>query len=456
MEETISLKEKSHQLRRIIGPILITQLALYLMTFFDVLMTGRYATIDLAAVAIGSAIWTPIFTGFAGILTALTPIIAHEVGGRRKNKVRPHVQQGIYVSIIISLIVALFMFLFIPPLVYTMNLEEAVRPIALQYLVGMGIGLIPLFAYSVFRAFFDALGATRVSMFIVLLSAPINIVLNYALIYGKFGLPELGGAGAGYASGMTYWIVFFVALFIAKNRKPFQSYQLFQMWTRPQLKEAVHILKIGVPIGFSIFVETSIFAAITLLMSHSYSTLVVSSHQVAMNFTSLLYMIPLSISMGATIVIGQSVGAGRLQDAKQYSFLTVGYALLFSIISVAVIILFREPIAALYSDDPEIITLAASFLIFGAFFQWSDAFLAPIQGALRGYKDVNVTFITAVITFWVIGLPLGYSLATFTTLGPYGYWIGLIVGLNLGGLTLLIRLLYIQRLHKKEQINANV
>ena len=450
MQQAIPMKQKASTLRKIVGPILITQLALFLMTFFDVLMTGRYGQIDLAGVAIGSALWTPVFTGFAGILTGLTPIIAHYIGGKKHDAVRPSVQQGLYVSLALSVIVAIFIFLLVPSILNNMSLDAAVRPIAFHYLVGMAVGLLPLFAYSTLRAFFDALGATRVSMFIVLLSAPINIILNYALIYGKFGLPELGGIGAGYASGITYWIVFSVAFFIAKLRKPFERYMLFHAWARPQIKEAMHLLRIGVPIGLAIFIETRIFAALTLLMSHTYSTSIISSHQVAMNFTSLLYMIPLSISMGATIVVGQSVGAKQFIDAKQYSFLSIGFALFFSILSMTVIFLFREPIAALYSNEPEIIALAAKFLIFGAFFQWSDAFLAPIQGALRGYKDVNSTFITAIISFWVIGLPVGYALATWTDLGPYGYWIGLIIGLNLGAIALLIRLLFIQKQIKKE------
>ena len=226
--------------------------------------------------------------------------------------------------------------------------------------------------------------------------------------------------------------------------KPFSEYQLFNKWSKISFVKWKEILFIGVPIGISIFVETSIFSAVTLLMS-AYSTVVISAHQIALNFTSLLYMIPLSISMGATILVGQEVGAGRMRNAKQYSFLGVAFAILFSFISITILFLFREQIASLYTTDIEIIEMAVHFFIFAALFQLSDAVQAPVQGALRGYKDVNMTFVMAIVSYWVLGLPIGYLMAKYTDFGPYGYWIGLIAGLTIGAIALTIRLLHIQR-----------
>jgi len=280
-------------------------------------------------------------------------------------------------------------------------------------------------------------------MFIILLSAPINIVLNYLLIYGSLGFPELGGAGAGYASGITYWLVFFIACAVAFRWQPFVDYDLFRSWGAISLRKWKEILFIGLPIGLAMFVEISIFSAVTLLMAN-YSTAVISAHQIALNFTSLLYMIPLSISMGATILVGQSIGAGHSKDAKHYSYLGIVFAILFSLISITILLLFKEQIASLYTTDLNIVKLSMHFFIYAAFFQLSDAIQAPVQGALRGYKDVNITFIMAIISYWVIGLPIGYLMATYTDLGPYGYWVGLITGLTVGAITLAVRLRYIQ------------
>ncbi|WP_172369132.1 MATE family efflux transporter [Sporosarcina jiandibaonis] len=443
MDNALTLTNKPWNMAKIIMPILITQVAMYMITFFDILMTGRYDTYHLAGVTIGSSFWVPVYTGLAGILMALTPIIAQLVGARKKEDVRPTVQQGLYVSIALSAIVFLVILFGVAPILQAMPLDEQVRIVASNYLKGMSFGLLPLFAYTVMRSFFDALGATRVSMSVILLSAPINVLLNYLLIYGHWGFPELGGAGAGYASAITYWIVFFIACAIAWGWGPFVDYKLFINWGKISFAKWKEILFIGVPIGISIFVEVSIFSAVTLLMAN-YSTAVISAHQIALNFTSLLYMIPLSISMGATILVGQEVGAGRLRDAKQYSYLSVGIAILFSFISITILLLFREQIASIYTNDINIVKLSVHFFIYAAIFQLSDAIQAPVQGALRGYKDVNVTFIMAIISYWVIGLPVGYVMATYTELGPYGYWIGLIAGLTVGAVTLAIRLRSIQ------------
>ena len=444
METTLALRKKPFRLATIVMPILITQVALYMMTFFDILMTGRYDTYHLAGVTIGSSFWVPVYTGLAGILMGLTPIIAQHIGAHKRDEVRPSVQQGLYVAVALAAIVYAIIVFAVTPVLEAMPLEEPVRIVAADYLKGMSIGLLPLFAYTVLRSFFDGFGATRVSMFIILLSAPINIVLNYLLIYGSLGFPELGGAGAGYASGITYWLVFFIACSVAWLQKPFKEFTLFRGWERISLPRWKEILFIGVPIGISIFVETSIFSAVTLMMSN-YSTAVISAHQIALNFTSLLYMIPLSISMGATILVGQAVGAGQMRDAKQYSFLGVGLAVAFSFLSIGILLVFREPIASLYTTDAKIIALAIQFFIFAALFQLSDAIQAPVQGALRGYKDVNMTFVMAIVSYWVLGLPIGYIMATYTDFGPFGYWIGLIAGLTVGAITLTGRLLYIQR-----------
>lgn len=325
MEQSLSLKKKSFTMTKVIMPILVTQIALYMITFFDILMTGRYDTQDLAGVTIGSSFWVPIYTGLAGILMALTPIIAQLIGARNQAEVRPSVQQGLYVSVVLSALVFAIIQLAVAPILASMPLEEQVRIVASDYLKGMSYGLLPLFGYSVLRSFFDGLGQTRVSMAIILLAAPINVTLNYFLIYGKFGFPELGGAGAGYASAITYWLVFFIACMTASKWRNFTEFKLFQQWGKISLKKWKEILFIGVPIGISIFVEISIFSAVTLLMAN-YSTAVISAHQIALNFTSLLYMIPLSISMGVTILVGQEFGAGRYRNAKHYSYLSVGLA----------------------------------------------------------------------------------------------------------------------------------
>lgn len=444
MHEMRTLPEKSKYMIKIVLPILITQIALYLMTFFDILMTSKYSITHLAGVSIGSSLWVPVYTALTGILIGITPIVAQLIGAKKKKDVRTFVHQGFYIGILLAILVFVGILLVIDPVLNLIPLEASVRIVAKKYLLMLCIGLIPLFLYSVLRSFIDALGKTRVSMFIILVSAPINIVLNYLLIYGKLGLPELGGVGAGLASAITYWLILMIAIIIVLRSYPFAELQIFHRWTKPSLVKIRTLMKIGVPIGLSLFAETTIFSAVTILMS-VYSTEVISAHQIAMNFTSLLYMVPLSIAMGATILVGHEIGANRFADARTYSWLSVATAICFSLVSISILLLFREQIASVYTNDKYVIELTVQFFFFAALFQLSDAIQAPVQGALRGYKDVTITFIMAIISYWIIGLPTGYILANYTSFERFGYWIGLIVGLSIGAITLTIRLVYLQK-----------
>ena len=417
------------------------------MTFFDTTMSGRVHPNDLAGVAIGSSIWVPINTGLSGILLGVTPIIAHLAGAKKIKDVPKMVVQALYLSVILSILIIIIGFFVLDPILSTMNLEREVLHIAKGYLVALSFGILPLFIYSVLRCFIDALGFTRVTMFITLTSLPINFLLNYLFIFGNFGFPKLGGIGAGVATAITYWCITAIAVVIIMKKTPFLEYQIFNVFYRISFSAWKEILKIGVPIGFAIFFETSIFAAVTLFMSQ-YNTITIASHQAAMNFASFLYMLPLSISMALTIIIGHEVGANRLKDAKQYSYLGIGMALFLSFLSATMIYFFRPEIATLYTTDAAVLKLTQEFLIYAIFFQLSDAIAAPIQGALRGYKDVNVTFLMALVSYWIIGLPFGYLLATYTSLDAFGYWIGLISGLAAGAIGLLVRLRIIQRRNK--------
>ncbi len=444
MEQTHGYRQKYKQFLIILIPILVTQLGLFAMNFFDVMMSGHVSASDLAGVAIGSSLWVPVFTGLSGILLAITPIVAQLVGSKEKKQVPFMVMQGIYVSVFVSILVVILGFISLDFLLGKMSLDPEVHRIAKEYLIALSYGIIPLFVYSVLRSFIDGLGLTRVSMFITLLSLPINVIFNYLLIFGKFGFPQLGGVGAGYATAITYWCITLISVFIIVKQVPFTQYKVFNKLQSVSFKAWKEILKIGVPIGFAIFFETSIFSAVTLLMS-TFDTVTIASHQAALNFASFLYMIPLSISMALTIVIGFEVGAKRLKDAREYSILGVGVAVGLSAVLAAFIYLFRDQVAAIYTKDPAVLALTKQFLIYAIFFQLSDAIAAPIQGALRGYKDVNTTLVMALISYWVIGLPVGVVLATYSSLGAFGYWIGLIVGLAAGAIGLSGRLMIVQK-----------
>ncbi|GAA0470873.1 MATE family efflux transporter [Alkalibacillus silvisoli] len=442
MYETHSTFEKITLFIKILIPILITQVGIYLMNVFDTVMAGQVSAEDLAGVAIGSSLWIPVLTGINGILLAISPIVAQLSGANERAKIPFAVKQGLYLAIAISLVMLILGYLFLDSILNLLSIEPEVQHVAKYYLTALGLGMVFLFSFNLMRSFIDALGQTKTSMLIILFALPLNAFFNYMFIFGNFGAPQLGGIGAGVASAITYMISSILSVMIVHKVQPFRAYQVFSNFVRPSISAWIEQLKIGIPIGFTIFFETSIFAAVTLFIS-AYDTITIAAHQAAMNFASIFYMLPLAIAMALTISVGFEVGGKRLIDARMYSFIGISSGLVLATVSGVLIFILREEVAQLYSNNPEVIVLMQQFLIFAVFFQLSDGFGTPIQGALRGYKDVNITLVIAFISFWIIGLPSGIAIANLTTLGPFGYWMGLIIGLATGAVILIIRLIYV-------------
>ncbi|MFB4329497.1 MATE family efflux transporter [Paenibacillus sp. CR_12] len=444
MQPTTTTRGKLKQFAIILIPILVTQLALSAITFFDTNMSGKFSSVDLAGVAIATSIWIPVQTGLSGILMGITPIVSQLVGGRQEQKVAYQVNQALWLSVLLAIVVLAIGYAVVPSILAAMNLEPEVRRIASHFLATISIGIIPLFAYTVLRSFIDALGQTKISMVITLITLPVNVGLNALLIYGYWGFPRLGGVGAGLASAITYWTVLAIAIVIIHRNHPFSPFGIFRQLRGVSLSAWKGLLKIGLPIGISIFLETAVFAAVTLLMS-SFDTATIAAHQAALNFATTLYMLPLSICMSLTILVGFEAGSGRMKDAWKYAKLGIGTAVILSLITAVVLFMAGRQVAGLYSNEPEVVALIQHFLLFAIFFQISDAIATPTQGALRGYKDVNVAFMLAFLSFWVIGLPVGYVLANYTDWQAFGYWIGLITGLGVGAALMLMRLVKVQR-----------
>ncbi len=446
MQHEETWKQKWTRLWTILWPIIVTQVGMYAMNLVDTMMSGQVGTEDLAGVAIGSSLWLPVLTGINGILLAVSPVVAQMIGKGEREGTGRFVNQALYVAVVLSLLVLAAGAAVLGPVLDAMGLEEQVGHVAYHYLLGLAIGIVPLFAANVLRNFFDAQSLTVVTMWITLSAVPVNALLNYMFIFGKFGAPAMGGIGAGYATAATYWLMLAVTIWATFRVEAVRGYRLFVKWAAPSLAAWKEMLAIGIPLGLSIFFEASIFSVVTLMMGVMFDTLTIAAHQIALSFASLVFMIPLSISMALTIVVGYSVGAGRLKDAKQYGMMGVGGGIGFLACCSVLIYFFREPIAFLYNDDPEVARLAASFLLVAILYQISDAAQASLQGVLRGYKDVQKPFFIAFASYWLIGIPSGYALASYTELGPYGFWVGIIIGLTCAAVGFMVRLVQVQRL----------
>ena len=208
-----------------------------------------------------------------------------------------------------------------------------------------------------------------------------------------------------------------------------------------KIKEGI---RLGLPIGGTVFAEVAIFSAVGLIMA-KFSSLVIASHQSAMNFSTLMYAFPMSISSAMAIVVSYEVGAKRFQDVKTYISLGRWTALIFAAFTLSFLYIFRENVASLYGNDPEFIDLTARFLTYSLFFQLADTFAAPLQGILRGYKDTIIPFYLGLIGYWGVAIPVALSLDSLTDLAAYSYWIGLIVSLVVSSILYQLRLQIIMK-----------
>src|SRR5574344_937784 len=305
--QNISLKLK--KIIQIMLPIFITQVTIMGMSVADTFLSGHAGTDSLAGVAIGGNVWMPVFTGLNGILMAVTPIIAQLLGAGKKNAIASSFWNGIYLACILGLGIILTGIISLDKLLQQIQLTPQVHVIALHYLVGIAWGIIPFFINIILRAVVDTLGYPQLTMKLFLLTFPVNIFFNYILIFGKLGLPAMGGTGAGYGTSITCWLLMLALILLLKKLPPLQVLHLEQRqpFSLALLKEH---LRLGIPSGLAILLETSIWGIVGLCMA-KFGTETIGAHEAAINFEGLLYMLPLSFSMALTILVGIEVGAKR-------------------------------------------------------------------------------------------------------------------------------------------------
>lgn len=437
-------RTKVDRLLSIMLPTIGTQMAIIGMNFFDASMSGQAGNVDLAGAAIGGNIWMPIQTGFGGVLMAAMLLVANLLGAGEKDKIPVVVKHGIFLATIFALLILTAGFIFLPTFLGSMGLEPAVYDVALWYLAGLGLGVFPFFWITPLRSMVDTFGYTKLSMKIYMLALPINAFLNYILIFGKFGFPRLGGVGAGVATGVTYWLLFLMFAFFVVRYQPFNEYKVLGL-VKPIGSWLKEYLRIGIPMGVSIFMETSIFGVVAIFVA-KFGTDVIAGHQAALNFSSLIYMFPMSFSLALTIVVGVEYGAKRFEDAMTYTKIGLQLSTILAFIYMILEYFNQDLIASIYTTDPDVIVLIKHFIIYAILWQLGDAIGCPIQGSLRGYKEVNSIFWASMLAFWGITLPLGLYLDYYCNQGAYSYWQSLVVGV---GISAVILSYWLHRLQKK-------
>jgi MATE family multidrug resistance protein len=430
----------------------MAQLAQQTLSFTDTVMAGRVSATDLAGVAVGGSIWGPIFLFLYGALLAITPMVAQLHGAGKTDETGPLVRRGIVVAI--PLVLIAIVLLRNAGFVFTrMDVDPQIATIAADYLKAVSWGLPAVALFFLLRNLSEGLGLVRPSMIIGLASIPVNVAGNYIFIYGKLGLPAMGGVGCGWASAISLWFMCGCMLMTIWRVRRYSMTHFFDLAKQRGTEGATQIIRLGLPIGFSLMIEASIFALIALFLS-PLGALAVASHHITLNYSSLIFMIPLSISTAITIRVGHAIGKQRFDRARLVC--STGLLLNGSIalVTATLTLIFAENIAGIYTRDPQLIAIAVGLLYLNALYQFSDALQVGAAAALRGYKDTRVPLLMIIISYWVIGLPLGYSLALTdiwgAPMGAKGFWISLIIGLSVAALLLGTRLRKVGRWGREE------
>ncbi|MDX1756242.1 MAG: MATE family efflux transporter [Marinobacter sp.] len=425
------------------GPILVAQLAQMANGVIDTVMAGHASAEDLAAVGIGSSLWMPLFLLFMGLLSALQPIISGYRGEGAVGRIMPVTWQGLYIAAVSTTIMILLL-THVHPVLELLNLDSHTAGITQGYLDAFAWGIPALLLMTALRGLTDGLGHTQVIMAFAVLSTLLNLPLNYIFIYGKLGLPAMGGVGCGWATALSNSVAA-VALLLYLNQSPrYRRFHLLGDWSRPDPVDIRYILRLGLPIGFTIFVEASLFSVIALFLA-PLGPVVVAGHQIALNVVSLLFMLPLSLGMALTLRVSFLVGARAPDTARLIARSALILAGAIALVFASLLFLTTDAIARLYTGDTEVQAVTVSLLLYAAVFQVADVIQVTCISALRGYKDTRIPMVIMLFSFWGVGLPLGYVL-TFTdwlvpAMGAAGFWVGLTAGLTSASVLLGTRLL---------------
>lgn len=429
-------------------PLLIAQITQMLMGVSDTIMAGRYSATDMAAVALGFSITIPLLCFIQGIALALPPIISRLHGNKNIAGIADASQQAGYLVLFVGLVIAAFI-PFTESIVSLFPMAPELHSITVDYVIYVFLAMPGFAIYQWLRNYCEGLGKTKPTMIITVIGLMANIVGNYLFIYGVGPLSAMGGAGCGVATALVIYTMLIATFIYVRLAPALRKYDLFNEWYRPNLKTIGRTFALGLPIAMTILFEVTLFSAVALLLA-PFGATVVAAHQVALNFSALMFMFPMSIGMAVAIRIGYRIGQKNPRQAKIAARSAILIGFITSACTATFTLVAKGFIISLYTSDGEVYAIANALLIYAALFQLSDAVQVISANALRGYKDTTAMFIITFVSYWLIGLPTGIILGrtswlTNEPMAAAGFWIGFIVGLSAAAVLLGARLLYIQR-----------
>ncbi|MEM7216754.1 MAG: MATE family efflux transporter [Pseudomonadota bacterium] len=437
-------RSEVRELVRLSLPIATTQLAQIGMGVVDATMAGRVSAADLAGVSLGGSMFWPIMILSSGLILAVTPTVAQLDGAGRRADSGEVVRQALWIALlggtlgILALGQAAFFYGF-------MEVDPRAIPISVAYLDSMRWGLLPVLGYFALRYLCDGLSWTLPAMLIAVGALLLKIPLSYLFVFGGLGIDGRGGAGCGIATAIVMALEFAVMLLVVAFSR-IRASGFFARWSWPDPARIRRLVVLGMPIGLAQFAEMAIFSVVTLFIGRL-GVEAVASHQIALNVSSLLFMIPLSLGMAASIRVGFNVGRGAVPVARQAGLAALALSLAIGCLGVLLLLFYRYELVGLYTDEAAVIAVAGGLLVLAAIYTPFDYVQATAIGILRGYKDTGVPMVIALFSYWAIAMPLGRGLGFgelgMPELGLDGFWIALIVGLGVAAVVLSLRFFWL-------------
>ena len=428
-------------------PMLVGQLATVGMGVADVAMTGHVSAEELAAVSLGASVWSIVLVTVMGIMMAINTVVAHEMGAANyhliAHSVRQSLWKGVGVGVLACAAANLATLLF-----DHIGLDDAVNDKASMFVHVISLGMPAFACYRALYGYTTSINQTKPVMIIAIIGLLFNVAVNWLLVFGNLGMPKMGAVGCAVATAAGMWLMLAAMLAWIRVAPAYAQTFPFTHWEWPNRAEIGSMLRLGLPIGVTYFAEVSAFGAVSLLVAR-FGVVQVSAHQIALNFSSLVFMVPLSFGIALITRVGQSLGEGNPRKARFVSWIGVAMSVAFGALSAALIALFRWEIARAYTSDPQVQQLCVELLLFAALFQLSDATQVAASSAIRGYQVTRQPMLIQLLAFWGFSLPLGYVLGLAPAWFPwspdspmaaFGFWIGLVLGLTVAALLLAMSL----------------
>lgn len=431
---------------KLAAPVMLGMLGHTFVSFIDNIMVGQLGTAELAAVSLGNSFMFIAMSIGIGFSTAITPLIAEADSSNNLQQARATYKSGLFLCITLG-VVLFFGIYFSKPLMYLMNQPKQVVALAIPYLDLVAFSLIPLVIFQAIKQFSDGMSMTRHPMYATLIANIINILLNYILIFGKFGFPAMGIVGAAYGTLVSRIImVVYLWLLLRCKKRSAQIVKNLKIF-RLDFLMIKKIINLGSLSALQMFFEVGIFTS-AIWLSGLLGKNPQAANQIALNLSSMTFMIAMGLSVAAMVRVGNQKGLQRYKELRRITFSIFLLGILFACFFAFLFFIFHKSLPKIYvdlnditnyEDNMEVISIASKLLLAAAFFQISDSVQVIILGALRGLQDVKIPTIITFISYWIVGFPISYFLGKEELYGSCGIWLGLLAGLTTASILLFIR-----------------